>query len=66
MDPVRSLCYIMPRMVHIIVYCTSWILDRAPYTKKTMSDVKLWIPVYGTQRRGIELHDIHMPFIGDG
>ena len=60
MDPVRSLCYIGPRMGHVIVCCTSWVLDRALYTKETLSDfVKFWIPVNGTQQCGIELHDIH-------
>ena len=36
-------------------------LDRASRTKETLSDfVKLWILLIGTQRCGIELHDIHM------
>ena len=49
-----------PRMGHVRVYCTGWVLDRAPGTKETLSDfVKLWIPVNGTQRCGIELHEIH-------
>ena len=47
-------------MGHVIVYCTCCVLDRAPRTKVTMSDfVKFWIPVNGTQRCGIDLHDIH-------
>ena len=25
-------------MGHVIVYCTGWVLDRAPRTKETMSD----------------------------
>ena len=59
MDPVRSLCYIGPRMGHVMVYCTSLVLDRAPHTKETISNfVKLWISVNGTQRCGIELHDM--------
>ena len=36
MDPVRSLCYIRPRMGYVIVYCTGWVLDRAPRTKETV------------------------------
>ena len=60
MDPVQSLCYIGPRMGHIMEYCIGLVLDRAPRTKETLSDfVKLWISVNGTQRCGIELHDIH-------
>ena len=60
MDLVRSLCYIGSRMGHVIVYCTTGVLDRAPGIKETMSDfVKLWIPVNETKRCGIELHDIH-------
>ena len=47
-------------MGHVIVYCTCWVLDRAPRTKETMSDfVKFWIPVNWAQRCGIELYDIH-------
>ena len=49
---------IYPKVV--IVYCTSWVLDRAPRTKETISDfVKFWILINGTQRCDIELHDIH-------
>ena len=60
MDLVRSLCYIGPWMGHVIVYRIGWVLDRAPRTKETLSVfVKLWIPVSGTQRCGMELHDIH-------
>ena len=59
MDPVRSLCYIGPRMGHVIVYCISWVLDRASRIKETLFDfVKFWILVNETQRYGIELHDI--------
>ena len=37
-----------PRMGHVMVYCTGWVLDRAPGTKETFSDfVKLWILVMG-------------------
>ena len=47
-------------MGHVIVYCTSWVLDRSPRTKETMSDfVKFWIPINGKQQCDIELHDIH-------
>ena len=60
MDLVQSLCYIGSQMGHVIVYCTSWVLDRSPHTKETMSDfVKFWIPINGTQQCDIELHDIH-------
>ena len=60
MDLVGSLCYIGPRMGHVIVYCTGRVLDRAPCTKETLSEfVKFWIPINGTQQCGIELHDIH-------
>ena len=60
MDPVQSLCYIGPRMDHVIIYCTSWVLDRDLCKKKTLSDfVKFWIPVNGIQRCGIELQNIH-------
>ena len=46
---VRALCYIGPRMGHVIVYCTGWVLDRAPCTNETMSDFfKLWILVNRT------------------
>ena len=38
MDPVRSLCFIGPRMGHVIVYCTCWVLDRDPCTKETLFD----------------------------
>ena len=67
MDPVRSLCYIGSQMGHFMVYCTGWVLDRAPCTKETMLDFfffKLWMSVNGTQRCGIELHDIHRYFTG--
>ena len=65
MDPMRSLCYIGPRMGHVIVYCIGWVLDSAPRTKETLSDfVKLWISINGTQWCGIELHDIHRHFVG--
>ena len=33
-----SLCYIRPRMGHVIVYPTGFILGRAPRTKETLSD----------------------------
>ena len=47
-------------MGHVIVYCIGWVLDKAPYTKETLSDfAKLWILVNGTQWCGIELLDIH-------
>ena len=60
MDLVQSLCYIEPRMGHVIVYCIGWVLDRALHTKETLTNfVKLWIPVNGTQWCGNELHDIH-------
>ena len=49
----------------VIIYCTSWVLNRAPRTKETLSDfVKFWILVNGTQRCGIELHDTHRHFTG--
>ena len=65
MDPMRSLCYIGPQMGHVIVYCTGWVLDRAPHTKKTLLDfLKFWILINGTQRCGIELHDTHRHFTG--
>ena len=38
MDLVQSLCYIGPWMDHVIVYCTGWVLDKAPRTKDTLSD----------------------------
>ena len=58
-DLVWSLCYIGPRMGHVIVYYTSWALDRASRAKETLSDfVKFWISVNGTQLCGIELRDI--------
>ena len=48
-DPVRSLCYIGTQIGHIIVYCTGWVLDKAPHTKETLSNfVKFWTPVNGT------------------
>ena len=48
MDPVRSLCYIGPRMGHVIVYPTGCILGRASCTKETLSIfVKLWVLVKG-------------------
>ena len=59
-DQMQSLCYIGPRMGHVIVYCTGWVLDRAPHTKETLFDfVKLWISVNGTQWLDIELPNIH-------
>ena len=65
MDLERSLFYIGPRIGHVILYCTGWVLDKAPRTKETMSDfVKFWIPINGTQRCDIELHDIHRFFAG--
>ena len=60
MDLERSLCYIGPLIGHVIVYCTRWVLDRAPRIKETISDfVKFWILINGTQWCDIELHDIH-------
>ena len=60
MGLVRSLCYIGPRMGHVIVCYTGWVLDRAPRIKENLSDfVKLWISVNGTQQCGIKLLDIH-------
>ena len=48
------------RWGHVIVYCTSWVLDRVPLTNETFSNfVKSWISVNGTQWRDIELPDIH-------
>ena len=38
MGHVWSLCYIEPRMGHVIVYCPGWVLDRTPHTKETMFD----------------------------
>ena len=35
---LQSLCYIGSRMGHFIVYCVSWVLDKAPHTKETLSD----------------------------
>ena len=60
MDPVRSL-YIGPRMGHVIIYCTGWVLDGAPRTKETLSIFfsKLWILVNGTSQYGIRSFDIH-------
>ena len=60
MDSVRSLCYNWPRMGHVMVYCTGWVLDKGPRIKETLFDfIKLWILVNGTQWCVIELHDIH-------
>ena len=67
MDLVQSLCYIGPRMGHVMVYCTCWALDRASCIKETLSDFfffKLWIPINGTQRCGVELHNIHRHSMG--
>ena len=65
MDPMRSLWYVGLRMSHVIVYCTGWVLDRAPCIKEALFDfVKFWIPINGTQRCGIELHDIHKHSVG--
>ena len=62
---VWSLCYIVPWMGHVIVYCTGWVLDRAPHTKETLSGfVKLWILINGTQQCAIELPDIHRLSVG--
>ena len=36
--PMRSLCYIRPRMGHVIVYPTCCILGRAPRIKETLFD----------------------------
>ena len=48
MVSVWSLCYISPRMGHVMVYHTSWVLDKTHCTKETLSDfVKLWILVNG-------------------
>ena len=41
----------------IIVQVGFWI--ELPYKGDYMIFVKLWIPVNGTQRCGIEIHDIH-------
>ena len=57
MDPVRSLCYIGPWMGHVMVYCIGWVFDRAPRTKETLPNFV--VLVNGTQRCGIELHNIH-------
>ena len=51
-------------MGHVMVYCIGWVLDRAPRTRRLSDFVKLWILVNGTQRCGIELHDIHMHSVG--
>ena len=65
MDLMLSLCYIGPRMGHVMVYCISWVLDRVARTNETLLDfVKLWISINETQRCGIELHDIHNLFEG--
>ena len=46
-------------MGYVIVYCTGWVLDRAPHAKESLSNfVKFWILVNGIQRCGIELQDI--------
>ena len=37
MDQAWSL-FIGPRMGHVIIYCTGWVLDRALGTKETLSD----------------------------
>ena len=37
-DPVTSLYYMGPRMGHVTMFYTSWILDRASYTKETLSN----------------------------
>ena len=65
MDMLHSLCYIGPQMGYVMVYCTGWVLDRAPRINETLSDfVKLWISVNETQRCGVKLHDIHRHFAG--
>ena len=38
---MRSLYFVGPRMRHVTMFCTSWILDRAPRTKETLSDFLL-------------------------
>ena len=35
---MRSLYYIAPQMGHAVIFCTGWILDRAPRTIETLSD----------------------------
>ena len=54
--------YIMlgPEWVMLLYNCTGWVLDIAPRTNETLSDffIKFWILVNGTQRCGIQLHDI--------
>ena len=60
-DPVRSFCYIGPRMGAcdcIVVQVGFWI--ELPVQRRLyLIFVKLWIPINETQRCGIELHDIH-------
>ena len=41
MDSVRSLYYIGPRMGHVTMFSTGWILDKAPPTKETLSGILL-------------------------
>ena len=65
MDLEQSLCYVGPRIGHVIVYCIGWVLGRAPRTEETMSDfVKFWILINGTQRCDIEVHNIHRFSVG--
>ena len=65
MDLVRSLYYIGPQMGHVTMFCTSYILGRAPRKNETLSDfVKLWVPIKGTQQCGIGVPDIHKFFVG--
>ena len=35
---MRSVYYIGSRMGQVAMFCTGWILDRAPRTKETLSD----------------------------
>ena len=62
---MRSLCYIGPQMGHVIVYFeVGFLIELHVQRRICPIFVKLWIPVNGTQRCGIELHDIHKHFAG--
>ena len=48
---------------YIIVHVGFWI-ELPVQRRLCLIFVKLWIPVNGTQRCGIELHDIHRLYVG--
>ena len=62
MDLKRSLCYIGPQIGHVIVllYKLGFGLELPIQRRLFPIFVKLWIPVNGTQRYGIELHHIQI------